>query len=82
MTDNNAGKAAPVHPRLTPRQTPSSDIDLIQSFIARNGATKPTSKQGLPCANVNIAAGLNSLKTFTQAALSAGIITKEELTNV
>ena len=37
---------------------------------------------GLPCANVSVAAGLNSLKTFTQAALSAGLITKDELTNV
>ena len=37
---------------------------------------------GLPCANVNVAAGLNSLKTFTQAAISAGILTKGELTNV
>jgi hypothetical protein len=34
---------APVHPRLTPKKTP--DIDLIQSFIARNGVTKPTTAQ-------------------------------------
>jgi hypothetical protein len=37
------GKAAPVHPRLTPKKTP--DIDLIQTFIARNGVTKPTTAQ-------------------------------------
>ena len=29
------GNAAPVHPRLTTKQTP--DIDLIQTFIAKNG---------------------------------------------
>jgi hypothetical protein len=36
---------APVHPRLRPRKMPSSDIDLIQGFIAKNGVTKPTSAQ-------------------------------------
>jgi len=36
---------APVHPRLTPKKTP--DIDLIQSFIAKNGVTKPTTAQEL-----------------------------------
>jgi len=34
---------APVHPRLTPKQTP--DADLIQGFIVRNGVTKPTTAQ-------------------------------------
>jgi hypothetical protein len=39
------GKAAPMHPRLTPKQTPSSDIDLILSFIAENGVARPTTAQ-------------------------------------
>jgi hypothetical protein len=34
---------------------------------------------GLPCANVTISPGLNLLKSFTSAALSAGLITKEEI---
>jgi hypothetical protein len=37
------GKAAPVHLRLTPKKTP--DIDLILTFIAKNGVTKPTTAQ-------------------------------------
>ena len=37
------GNAAPVHPRLTTKQTP--DSDLIQLFIAKNGVTKPTTAQ-------------------------------------
>jgi hypothetical protein len=37
------GKAAPVHPRLIPKETP--EADLIQIFIAKNGVTKPTPKQ-------------------------------------
>src|SRR3954471_17809082 len=37
------GKAAPMHPRLTPKKTP--DIDLILTFIAQNGITKPTMAQ-------------------------------------
>jgi hypothetical protein len=37
------GRAVPVHPTLTPRQTP--DADKIQTFIAKNGVTKPTPKQ-------------------------------------
>ena len=37
------GKAAPVHPRLTPKETP--EADLIQIFIAKNGVTKPTTTQ-------------------------------------
>jgi len=58
------------------KKADSSKQELLKLFggLGRNS--------GLPCANVNIAAGLNSLKTFTQAALSAGIITKDELTNV
>jgi hypothetical protein len=37
------GNAVPLHPRLTPRQTP--DADLIQTFLAKNGVTKPTTAQ-------------------------------------
>ena len=32
-----------MHPQLTPKETP--DIDLIQTFIAKNGVTKPTTAQ-------------------------------------
>jgi hypothetical protein len=38
-------RASPVHPRLTSKKRPSSDIDLIQDFIAKNGVTKPTTAQ-------------------------------------
>jgi len=36
---------APVHPRLTPKKRHSSDLDLIQIFIAKNGVAKPTTAQ-------------------------------------
>jgi hypothetical protein len=38
-------RSRPMHPRLTPKKTPSSDKDLIQRFIAKNGVTKPTAAQ-------------------------------------
>ena len=47
------GKAAPMHPRLTPKKTP--DIDLIQIFIAKNGVTKPTTAQERRYRNAGIA---------------------------
>ena len=58
------------------KKADSSKQELLKLFggLGRNS--------GLPCANLSIAAGLNSLKTFTTAALSAGLISKEELTNV
>jgi hypothetical protein len=52
----------------------------MQELLKLFGAVGRSS--GLPCANVNVAAGLNSLKSFTSAARTAGLITKEELTNV
>jgi hypothetical protein len=48
-----------------------------QAFLTALGAAGRNS--GLPCANVNVAAGLNSLKTFTTAALNAGIISKDQI---
>src|SRR5258705_1381620 len=41
----------------------------MQELLKLFGAAGRNS--GLPCANVNVAAGLNSLKTFSQAALNA-----------
>ena len=49
----------------------------MQELLKLFGALGRSS--ALPCANVNIAAGLTSLKTFTTAALNAGIITKGEI---
>jgi hypothetical protein len=34
-----------VNARFTPKETPSSDVDLIQTFIAKNGVTGPTAAQ-------------------------------------
>ena len=56
----------------TLRKADSSMQGLLKLF----GAVGRSS--GLPCANVNVAAGLNSLKTFSQAALNAGIIISKE----
>jgi len=52
----------------------------MQGLLKLFGAAGRNS--GLPCANVSVAAGLNSLKSFTAAAISAGLLSKEELHNV
>jgi hypothetical protein len=52
----------------------------MQGLLKLFGAVGRSS--GLPCANLYISPGLNLLKSFTSAALSAGLITKDELTNV
>jgi hypothetical protein len=49
----------------------------MQGLLKLFGAAGRNS--GLPCASVNVAAGLNQLKTFTTAAQSAGLISKEDI---